>query len=143
MPRMTTGRKRIFKLRAAIVGEPTWRTCGLVVPKKSANGSVARLVWDLATLHEESYVLRPDQTAQAELAAWSKLWQPGTVTFAPRGVDSWSIGELRMLQQVAFEGWNGHWMNRHGLPPLIVAVAEGLSDIPAWMDTPARRLELR
>eukprot|EP00971_Amphidinium_carterae_P167029 3309935-Amphidinium_carterae.2 len=75
--------------------------------------------------------LTPDQTAQAELAAWSKLWRPRTVHFERkcssdsswcagdltnmlhvvshcalgkvRGVDRWSIGELRLLSEVAFE----------------------------------------
>eukprot|EP00971_Amphidinium_carterae_P350118 6491392-Amphidinium_carterae.1 len=41
-----------------------------------ACGTVA--VWDLAILHEDGFALTPDQTVQAELTAWSQLWQPGT-----------------------------------------------------------------
>eukprot|EP00971_Amphidinium_carterae_P006107 120334-Amphidinium_carterae.1 len=81
-------------------------------------------VWDLAILSENGYALSPDQVAQAELAAWSKLWQPGNTTFSQkvtsqsswrtgdlrsvishwclgkaRGVDRWSIAELRLLPE--------------------------------------------
>eukprot|EP00971_Amphidinium_carterae_P230548 4575387-Amphidinium_carterae.1 len=34
-------------------------------------------VWDIAILSEDGFALSPDQAAQAELQAWSKLWQPG------------------------------------------------------------------
>eukprot|EP00971_Amphidinium_carterae_P033145 652553-Amphidinium_carterae.1 len=83
-------------------------------------------VWDLAILSEEGYALSPDQATQAELEAWSKLWQPGRTTFPDkatsqsswgtgdlcsvirhcplgkaRGVDRWSIAELRLLPDTA------------------------------------------
>eukprot|EP00971_Amphidinium_carterae_P347326 6489264-Amphidinium_carterae.1 len=73
-------------------------------------------------------VLTPDQTAQAELNAWSTLWQPGDASFLnnstsesswrtgdlrniishcplgkARGVDRWSIGELRLLPDIVVE----------------------------------------
>eukprot|EP00971_Amphidinium_carterae_P244385 4852653-Amphidinium_carterae.1 len=38
-------------------------------------------VWDLAILSDNGYAVSPDQAAQAELEAWSKLWQPGYTTF--------------------------------------------------------------
>eukprot|EP00971_Amphidinium_carterae_P151639 3005891-Amphidinium_carterae.6 len=85
-------------------------------------------VWDLSILHENGYALGPDQTAQSELMAWSKLWEPGLTTFPhkqtsasswatgdlrnvimhcplgkARGVDRWSIGELRLLPAQAIE----------------------------------------
>eukprot|EP00971_Amphidinium_carterae_P280903 5576867-Amphidinium_carterae.2 len=41
-------------------------------------------VWDLAILNEDDDALTPDQIAQAELQAWSKLWQPGEATPASR-----------------------------------------------------------
>eukprot|EP00971_Amphidinium_carterae_P183418 3640459-Amphidinium_carterae.3 len=45
-------------------------------------------VWDLAILHDNGYALSSDdQTAQAELAAWSKL----------------CIGELWLLPDIALE----------------------------------------
>eukprot|EP00971_Amphidinium_carterae_P135204 2679745-Amphidinium_carterae.1 len=85
-------------------------------------------VWDLAILSEDGFALNPDQAAQAELQAWSKLWQPGSTTFPnkasstsswstgdlknvtahcplgkARGVDRWSIAELRLLPDTAIE----------------------------------------
>eukprot|EP00971_Amphidinium_carterae_P300159 5963890-Amphidinium_carterae.1 len=88
-------------------------------------------VWDLAILSDTGFALTPDQAAQAELAAWSKLWQPGCTTFTnktslqsswrtgdlqavinhcplgivgkARGVDRWSIAELRLLPDLAIE----------------------------------------
>eukprot|EP00971_Amphidinium_carterae_P112285 2224075-Amphidinium_carterae.1 len=87
-------------------------------------------VWDLAILSSvwtsDGFALSPDQATQAELEAWSKLWQPGRTTFPAkatslsswvtgdlqsvirhcplgkaRGVDRWSIAELRMLPATA------------------------------------------
>eukprot|EP00971_Amphidinium_carterae_P340335 6478620-Amphidinium_carterae.1 len=83
-------------------------------------------VWDLAILSDAGYALSPDQAKQAELEAWSKLWQPGRTTFPDkttsqsswgtgdlrsvirhcplgkaRGVDRWSIAELRLLPDTA------------------------------------------
>eukprot|EP00971_Amphidinium_carterae_P252585 5014677-Amphidinium_carterae.1 len=83
-------------------------------------------VWDLAILHYNGYALSPDQTAQAELNAWSTRWKPGVASFPnkttcesswrtgdlrkvidhcplgkARGVDRWSIGELRLLPDIA------------------------------------------
>eukprot|EP00971_Amphidinium_carterae_P082354 1628259-Amphidinium_carterae.3 len=85
-------------------------------------------VWDLAILHENGYALSSDQAAQSDLIAWSKLWQPGRSTFPnkhtsasswrtgdlravikycalgkARGVDRWSIAELRLLINQAIE----------------------------------------
>eukprot|EP00971_Amphidinium_carterae_P235124 4665830-Amphidinium_carterae.2 len=102
------------------------RCVGQPQPKiyKWIRGTAA--VWDLAILSDEGYALSPDQAAQAELSAWSKLWQPGTTTFPnkttsqsswstgdlrsvinhcplgkARGVDRWSIAELRLLPDMA------------------------------------------
>eukprot|EP00971_Amphidinium_carterae_P350462 6491558-Amphidinium_carterae.2 len=85
-------------------------------------------VWDLAILSENGFALSPHQAAQAELDAWSKLWQPGHTTFPhkdtsqsswrtgdlkavishcplgkARGVDRWSIAELWILPDQAIE----------------------------------------
>eukprot|EP00971_Amphidinium_carterae_P326303 6456998-Amphidinium_carterae.1 len=37
------------------------------------------VVWDLAIRGENGFALLPDDTAQVEPEAWSKLWQPGSV----------------------------------------------------------------
>eukprot|EP00971_Amphidinium_carterae_P008746 171952-Amphidinium_carterae.1 len=85
-------------------------------------------VWDIAILSDEGYALTPDQGTQAELQAWSKQWQPGQTTFPhkttsqsswstgelrnvishcplgkARGVDRWSIAELRLLPDHAID----------------------------------------
>eukprot|EP00971_Amphidinium_carterae_P233542 4634806-Amphidinium_carterae.1 len=56
-------------------------------------------VWDLAILSEEGYALSPDQATQAELEAWSKLWQPGNTTFPAKATSqsSWGTGDLRSV----------------------------------------------
>eukprot|EP00971_Amphidinium_carterae_P108342 2145139-Amphidinium_carterae.2 len=56
-------------------------------------------VWDLATLSENGYALSPDQAAQAELEAWSKLWQPGSTTFPQKATSqpSWRTGGHQSL----------------------------------------------
>eukprot|EP00971_Amphidinium_carterae_P059734 1181704-Amphidinium_carterae.3 len=56
-------------------------------------------VWDLAILHENGYALSPDQTAQAELRACSKLWQPGIADFPNKctSESAWRNGDLRNI----------------------------------------------
>eukprot|EP00971_Amphidinium_carterae_P224567 4454834-Amphidinium_carterae.1 len=54
-------------------------------------------VWDLAILSNDGFALNPDQAAQAELQAWSKLWQPGRTNFPNKTTSesSWCTGDLR------------------------------------------------
>eukprot|EP00971_Amphidinium_carterae_P348908 6490738-Amphidinium_carterae.1 len=88
-------------------------------------------VWDLAILHKNGYALSPDQTAQAEhcqeyplatgtsnlsqrayLSSWLTGDLSNIIAHCPlgkaRGVDKWSIGELRLLPDVAIEDLV-HW----------------------------------
>eukprot|EP00971_Amphidinium_carterae_P213613 4239501-Amphidinium_carterae.2 len=66
-------------------------------------------VWDLAILHAKCLVLGPNRAGRANRLEYTH-WQPGIVTFGSlgrargrRGVDRWSIGELRLLPQLALE----------------------------------------
>eukprot|EP00971_Amphidinium_carterae_P029749 585473-Amphidinium_carterae.1 len=102
-----------------------WNTSPMKI-YKWIRGTAA--VWDIAILSDDGFALSPDQAAQAELQAWSKLWQPGTATFPnkaasvsswstgelrniiahcpvgkARGVDRWSIAELRLLPDIAID----------------------------------------
>eukprot|EP00971_Amphidinium_carterae_P045753 900316-Amphidinium_carterae.2 len=78
----------------------SWREAWERSPKKSykwIRGNAS--VWDLAILNEDGYSLTPDQTAQAELQAWSKLWQPGEATFPNKATSKSSsrTGDLRKV----------------------------------------------
>eukprot|EP00971_Amphidinium_carterae_P166114 3292667-Amphidinium_carterae.3 len=96
-----------------IAAVPTLRMRGSAALRRCISGSEAML--ELAMLRENGYALSPDQIAQAELNAWSTLWQPGVANFPnkstianppgepARGVDRWSIGELRQLADIAVE----------------------------------------
>eukprot|EP00971_Amphidinium_carterae_P351074 6491897-Amphidinium_carterae.2 len=118
-----------FRLREPPAGGPMSRRCGLLVPRRSTSGYVGRpLSGTWPFLSEKGFASSPDQAATAELEAWSKLWQPGHTTFPhkatsqsswrtgdlqavinhcplgkARGVDRWSIAELRLLPEQALE----------------------------------------
>eukprot|EP00971_Amphidinium_carterae_P201622 4000880-Amphidinium_carterae.2 len=119
-----TGRKRKIQAERTASWKAYVKEMWETSPKKIykwIRGTAA--VWDIAILHENGFALTPDQAAQAELGAWSKLWQPGTTTFPhkqtsksswrtgdlkevirhcplgkARGADRWSIAELRLYR---------------------------------------------
>eukprot|EP00971_Amphidinium_carterae_P270283 5362885-Amphidinium_carterae.4 len=85
------------------------------------------VVWDLANRGSNGFALTPDEAAQVELEAWSKLWRPGCVRLRSvvtddrsawsastiskiikrcpagkaRGTDRWGMSEFKLLPPAA------------------------------------------
>eukprot|EP00971_Amphidinium_carterae_P311084 6182141-Amphidinium_carterae.1 len=95
-----TGRKKRIQAERtaswkAYVKE-TWETSPKKIYKWIRGTAV---VWDLAILSGNGFALSPDQAAQAELEAWSKLWQPGHTSFPNKvtSQSSWRTGDLKAV----------------------------------------------